>query len=608
MIQLNNLSKSFGPQTLFSDATFVVGSGEKIGLIGRNGTGKSTILKIITGEILPDSGEVKIPRNYRIGYLKQHLIFDRPTILEEVCEALPPESKFDHYKAEKILMGLGFSTKDFERAPSEFSGGWQIRINLAKCLVSESNLLLLDEPTNYLDIVGLRWLKSFLIGFSGELILITHDRLFMDSVINTTVGIHREKIKKFTGKTDHYKERIAIEEEMHEKSRINLEKKREQLENFVERFRAKASKAAQAQSKQKLLDKMEVLEELSAIRSMSFHFHYAPVEAKRVLVAHDLSFSYSGPPLFKNLSFELNRGDIIGVIGKNGKGKSTLLNLIAGELKPLTGALNFHPNHVIGHFGQTNIDRLSHKANVIEEIQSSNSALSIENIRQICGSMMFTGELAKKLISVLSGGERARVLLGKILARPSNILLLDEPTNHLDMESIDILSMQIRAFEGAVMIVTHSEELLRTLCNKLIVFHHDRAELLSMEYDEFVEKIGFGEEESVVTVSEKISLKEMKRLRAELVAVRSKELGPVKKEMDELEKRVIKAEADLKICEKDLCDPKISNDSKKIQELSKKSHELSLIIESSFERLLELSSMFDERNAYYEQELKKYEI
>lgn len=498
MIQLNNISKHFGVQVLFDDLELVIGKGERIGFVGRNGSGKSTLFKIILGEITPDSGEIKIPKGYQVGALDQHIHFSKPTVLEECCQVLSEDEQYDWWKAERILFGLGFTEEDLQKDPYSFSGGYQVRINLTKALVQNPNLLLLDEPTNYLDIVSLRWLRGFLKGFKGEVLIITHDRDFMDSVATHTIGLTRKRLRKFKGDTAKFYEQVAISDEMYEQTRVTQEKKKKELQGFVDRFGAKASKATQAQSRAKQIEKMGTLEKLSDENSLGFRFNYKECPGKVILEANDLSFSYSGDAsedLFSNLSISVGRHDRIGIIGKNGKGKSTLLNVIAGELEKRTGDIVSHPSISLGHFGQTNIERL-HIGNTIQnEISESNPDLTFSQVRKICGTIMFEGDLANKNISVLSGGEKSRVMLGKILARKSNLLLLDEPTNHLDMDSIESLTKEIGNFEGAVIVVTHSELMLKAIVNKLIIFHKGIAEFFDGTYDEFLEKIGWETEE-----------------------------------------------------------------------------------------------------------------
>ena len=495
MIKINQLSKSYFARELFTDVTFQMNAGERLGLVGRNGHGKSTLFKLILGEEDLDSGQITIPRNYRIGHLEQHLHFTQPTILAEAALGLPEEESHSIYKAEAILFGLGFAHADLEKPPREFSGGFQIRINLAKLLLSEPNLLLLDEPTNYLDITSVRWIARFLTNFNGELILISHDRDFMDSVTTHTAVIHRQKIRKFEGGTAKAYAQIILEDEIHEKTRANEDRKRAHAEAFINRFRAQASKAKMVQSRIKMLEKLPKLDELAEIESLDFEFRYAAFAAKTLLEARNVSFGYTPDNvLFRHINLTVKARDRFGVIGNNGKGKSTLLNVLSGGLTPVTGELKTHPDMKLGYFGQTNIQRLDPKLTIEQEIEHTNPALTRTQVRNICGTMMFGGDLALKKVSVLSGGEKSRTLLGKILAHPSNLLLLDEPNNHLDMESIDALIESLQNFPGAVMLVTHNEHILRALATKLVVFHRGKAEVFNSGYDEFLEKIGWEEE------------------------------------------------------------------------------------------------------------------
>jgi ATP-binding cassette, subfamily F, member 3 len=597
MIQIVNLSKSFGLQVLFENITFTLGRGERVGLVGRNGTGKSTLFKIILGDEHQDSGEILFPKNYQVGTLRQHLHFTEPTILEEGMLALKPEeAAYSQYKVEKMLVGLGFKLEDLNRAPSEFSGGYQIRLNLAKVLLSEPDCLLLDEPTNYLDIVSMRWLTKFLREFKGELVLITHDRAFMDAVTTHTMGLWRQKLVKIKGNSEKYFEQILLEEEIYEKTRVNSEKKRKDLEEFVARFKAKASKATQAQSRMKLLEKMPEMNALSLVTTLDFEFNHKECPGKVLKEIKDISFGYSDELLIKDLSFPIIKGDKIAIIGKNGKGKSTLLNLIAGELQPKSGEITSNVNLLIGHFGQTNINRLHMESTVEEEIASADPTLPLQRVKSICGVMMFSGDLAKKKIKVLSGGERARVLLGKLLARPTNLLLLDEPTNHLDQESVESLNLELQNYPGAVVIVTHSEGMLREVATSLIVFHHGKVEFLRENYDDFLRKIGWEEEtqEEAPKKSDKVSFKDIKRLRSETIIERSRELTPHKKKMELLEKEIMVKEEEQKKLEEALIELSSSGDSKKIQDNSLKLGQLKRRVDKAYDELAEVTLKHDE--------------
>lgn len=597
MIQINNLTKSYGGRVLFQDLDLKLFSGNKIGFVGRNGSGKSTLFKIILGEEPYDSGEIVIPKNYRIGTLRQHLHFTHKTVREECASVLEGDAIHDVYKVEKILFGLGFTQEDLDKDPLSFSGGYQIRMNLVKLLVTEPNLLLLDEPTNYLDIVSLRWLGAFIRAFEGEVILITHDRDFMDSVSTHTMGLRRKNVSIIKGNSVKYYAHIAQEDELYEKSKINHDKKRAELIDFIARNKARASTAVMAQSKQKELDKMGIMENLESDSDLSFSFSYSVIPAKVIMSVKDLSFGYNpNELLFQNLSFNLEKNKCLAIIGKNGKGKSTLLNTLAGVLTP-QGEIIMHPSTKIAHFGQTNIERLNMNSTIIDEIQSADNTLPNVKVRGICGTMMFSGEDGEKKISILSGGERSRVMLGKIIATPANLLFLDEPTNHLDMQSIDSLCDAVKRFEGSTVIVTHSEMLLRELADQLIVFREGGAEFFNGTYDEFLEKIGWEDDISDVSKAQKPiqqgSKKEQKQQRAEIIQERSRLINPLKKEIDFCENTIMELEEKLKISHEQLIICSNNGDSSKLMELSKSVSTDEKRIEDLFERLEIASNEFE---------------
>ena len=567
VIKINQLSKSYFARELFADVSFQMNVGERLGLVGRNGHGKTTLFRLILGQEEPDSGEITIPRNYRIGHLEQHLHFTRPTILEEAVLGLPEEESHSIYKAEAILFGLGFSQADLGNAPRKFSGGFQIRINLAKLLLSEPNLLLLDEPTNYLDITSVRWITRFLSNFRGELILISHDRDFMDRVTTHTAVIHRQKVRKFEGGTAKAYAQIILEDEIHEKTRANEERKRAHAEAFINRFRAQASKAKMVQSRIKMLERIPKLDEIADIESLDFEFRHAPFTAKTLLEARDLSFGYTPDHLlFRHMNLTINARDKFGVIGNNGKGKSTLLNVISSGLIPVTGEIKVHPDMRLGYFGQTNIQRLNPKLTIEEEIEQTNPALTRTQVRNICGTMMFGGDLALKKVAVLSGGEKSRTLLGKILAHPSNLLLLDEPNNHLDMESIDALIESLQDFPGALLIVTHNERILRALATKLIVFHRGKVDVFNSGYDEFLEKIGWEEETDGTSAQKKPTSRNNYSEKKEREKAERREKARIEK----LEALIMKSENALKQYNDQLEIEANRNNLAQINELSKK--------------------------------------
>ncbi len=493
MIRAKDLAISFSGREVFSNGNFIINRGDKVGLIGRNGSGKSTFLKLILKQLEPDEGLVEIPRGYRIGHLEQHIHFTHNTVLEEICSVLPPEREHEGWKGENILYGLGFVYEDLEKDPKNFSGGYQVKLNLAKLLLMEPQMLLLDEPTNYLDIHSIRWLKEFLHEWEGELILITHDRGFMDQVISHTLIIHRRQFKKLPGNTQGVREKIALEEEIYEKTRINEDKQRQQTQEWIDRFKSKASQASRVQSRVKMLEKKDVKEKLEFVENLEFQFSHVPYGSKDFMIeVENTSFGYNPDlRLINDLTFRVENGDKICVIGKNGKGKSTLLKLITQDLTPLRGNIKINTKTEIGYFGQMNIDRLDPNSSIYEELQKVDERLPQTRVRQVCGNMMFSSDLANKKISVLSGGEKSRVMLGKILLKGVNVLLLDEPTNHLDMESCDSLMEAIRNFEGAVIMVTHDEYFLREIANKLVIFDDNKTFTFEDSYEYFLKRVGW---------------------------------------------------------------------------------------------------------------------
>jgi ATP-binding cassette subfamily F protein 3 len=611
MISIENLSKSFGKQVLFDRISFKVNAKERVGLVGRNGHGKTTMLQMITGDAQPDEGKIVIPKNYRVGYVKQQLEFTEKTILQEGMKGLPETEKGSHWKVEKILAGLGFSQKDMERSPMEFSGGFQVRLNLAKVLVSEPNLLLLDEPTNYLDITSIRWVIRFLIAWPGELILITHDRGFMDQVVTHIVGIHRLRARKIQGTTEKYYDQIAQEEEIHEKTRLNEERKRKEVELFISRFRAKARLANLVQSRIKNLEKMGKREKLEKIRDLDFSFRSCPFPGKYVMNVQELSFSYdSADPLIQNLEISISAGERVCVIGKNGRGKTTLLRLLSGEQSPQRGSVSYHPGVVKGYFEQTNTRNLVESRTVVEEVLYASEDTDLQMARNICGAMLFEGDAALKKISVLSGGEKSRVMLGKLLATPVNLLLLDEPSNHLDMESCDALLASLDNFDGTVVMVTHNEMFLHALADKLIVFQKGAVDVFEGGYDRFLEKVGWEEEtdrspkDRPETGDDKITRKALRKRRSEIIQERSRILKPLERRVAIIERRIEDAEKNLVGLNDEMVIAARSGDGDRIKFLSKTLKDCQQIIDDGFEQLESLFVDIDSENARFEKILE----
>ena len=590
-------------------------------MVGRNGYGKTTLFQLITGQIEPDSGKISIPDGYKIGYLEQVISFSRSSVLEEACTGLSEEEINDKWKAEKILFGLGFTESDMEKPPGVFSGGYQVRLNLAKVLIAEPDLLLLDEPTNYLDVVSIRWLSRFLRAWRSELMLITHDRSFMDGVTTHTMAIHRKKIKKIEGGTDKLYAQILKEEEIYEKTRINDEKKRKEVERFIERFRAKNTLASMVQSRVKFLSKHQRLEKLDKIQTLDFSFNHSPFPATVMMRIKNLRFAYDGgPELLSGFSLEVRKHDRICVMGQNGKGKSTLLRLLARELTPAGGTITTHSKLDVGYFAQTNLSSLNPDNTVTEEIAAAGKGCLPQEARNIAAAMMFEGDHALKKVSVLSGGEKSRLMLGKILVMPCNLLLLDEPTNHLDMDSCDSLLAAIDAFDGAVVIVTHNEMFLQSLATRFIVFDRGKIIEYARSYKDFLEEVGWEMDENLrrkeetdaagtardeSAVPPSLDKKSLRQARAAILQEKSKVVGPLDKKVKKLESAIEALEKDAAETMEKLHQSSIAGDGPAIAEYSRKNEALKDQIDALFEALETATTAYEKAAKEFDDRLRE---
>lgn len=586
MIQADNLSISYHGTPLFTNAQFTLQPGERCGLVGRNGSGKTTLFRLLVQEESPDTGVITIRKHYRIGMLRQHIHFTEDTVLDQAALGLPNHEKDHLYKAKAILSGLGFQETDFSRPPSDFSGGFHLRLHLAQLLIAEPDCLLLDEPTNYLDILSIRYLTRFLKSWKGECILISHDRDFMDDVCTHTMGIHRNKIYKLPCDTLGFYQYLAEEEEIYERTRMNQEKKRAHDQKFIDRFGAKASKASQAQARVKKLAKLPVLKELQDVRELDFAFQYAEFPGRNMLCCENISFSYdkeADTPLIHPLTLALERGQRLAIIGKNGRGKSTLLRLLAQDLAPDTGTLTLSERTRIGYFGQTHINRLHPKHTVEEEIACANPTLTRTAVKGICGLMMFSGAISEKQTSMLSGGEKARVLLGKIIATPCNLLLLDEPTHHLDMQSVEALIDAIESFQGSVILVTHNEGILeRILFDKILICGEGKQELFVGTYLDFLEKKGWDEERAVKAAKPKGADKQQ---RTGLLTERAKAIKPFDEAIAQSEQEITRLEKDLALQQKAYAAHAAQGASNSLQESAKQLHLTQQKLDQLYEHL-----------------------
>jgi len=583
MLTISGLTKFYGHQTLFSDVDLNIAPKEKIGLIGRNGTGKTTFLKIMLGEESAQEGKIEMPNGYRVKSLEQNLNFSEKTVLTQVCSALPKSSLNEDWKAKSILMGLGFDTYDFDRPPKEFSSGFQVRIRLAEALVSESDLLLLDEPTNYLDILSLRWLENFLKSWKGAFILVTHDQHFMDLVVSHTIAIHRGHMRKMAGGPLKLMAHIKKDEEIYAKTRKNQEKKREKQDDFIRKFRAGARSAGLVQSRIKSMAKQEIKHKLDNIATIKFHFKSIPCKSDSVVQATDVSFSYEeDKPLIQNFSLTTFPGDRIAIIGRNGKGKSTLLRLLHQTLKPDSGKVRMPPTLAVSYFGVDAIKELRSEKTILEELIALPDT-SEQEVRNLCGALLFKGDDVKKRIKNISGGEKSRVCLGKALLYPSQLLMLDEPTNHLDMESVQALTQAIDKYEGTVIFVTHNEAMLSQLATRLVLFDNNEIRVLNYGYDKFLAKGGWSEEDESAFKASKPASDQKKRYLDEKEGRRQERLA--KKQLQNLEKEIEKLERKKKDLSQALNAACLEKDVEAIKDHGIKLKSLEDLIDSKYEEM-----------------------
>lgn len=598
MLHLHSISKSYGTNPLFSEVSFTVGEKEKVGIMGRNGYGKSTFFRLLTGDELVDDGRIEIPEKYTIRTLEQHLRFEHDTLLKQVSSSLPLPEQGEDWRAKALLMGLGFAEKDFERSPFEFSSGYQIRIRLAQALVSSCDLLLLDEPTNYLDIVSLRWLKGFLQTWDSSFLLITHDIGFMESVVTHSAVIHRGKMRKMKGSPEKLLSQIEKDEEVYEKTRVMQEKKQAKTEHFIKNFRAGARSAGLVQSRIKMLEKQETREQLAKLPQIHFNFPAIPFSGDHLLRAWNISFGYTEEELLiEKLCIEINAGDRVAIIGRNGKGKSTLLRVLSEKLKPVSGHLKKYHTLTCGYFGQEQEGMEWHDETVLSELISAGKITETQ-ARNTAASLLFTGNDVRKPIKALSGGEKARVRLGKLMLQKNHLLLLDEPSNHLDIESVQRLIDALDDFEGAMAIVSHDERLLSRIATKLVIFDLDGISVFHGGYDEFLEKGGWGDDDekkggSTKKIEEsdaKVQFLEKKQRQKRLRIVQKKQLD-LEKENEALDEKREKLSFSMHKAIRASDSPQVAKIGKELKDIDVQQEKNLSEIESLFEEEIELEEM-----------------
>lgn len=614
MIDLQNISLQFGGNYLFKNISYKINAGDKISLVGANGTGKSSLLKIIYGLLPPEHGVVAKQKRISLGYLPQENILHKgKTLLEEASSALT-DIKFlqqkeheitslladpnlneeeqndlvnqlgevhhkleelDSYTAnsrtEKILTGLGFEESDFLRMTDELSGGWQMRIALAKILISQNDVLLMDEPTNHLDLDSLEWLISFLKSYKGALLLVSHDKHFVNEVTNKTLEIFLGKITSFNGKYDAYLNYAEERKGMLEQQYLLQQKKIKETENFIERFRYKATKAKQVQSRIKQLEKVELIELPDAKDDITIRFPEPPQSGRINIELKQLCKSYGEKKIFQNLDFTIERREKIAFVGPNGAGKTTLAKIIADKISFESGERIIGHNTSIAYYAQDVADVLDPNLDILETVEGIAEGKTIGQLRSLLGCFLFSGDDVFKKIGVLSGGEKSRVALTKILLTKANLLILDEPTNHLDISSKQVLQQALTAFNGSLILVSHDVDFLRPIVNKVIEIKRNSFKIFLDGIDYYLSK----REESLKNEEQKpasktdsptLTRKDLKRIEAEIRQKKFLETKDLLKEIDNLEKEIETLENDEKKFEADLIDEKIYSNVQRLKQ------------------------------------------
>lgn len=627
MLSVNNLDIRFGEKYLFKNVSVQVHQGNRIGLVGVNGAGKSTLLKVMAGIASTDDGVVSCSKYFSIGYLAQESaeLFSKRSLYAEAetafaplltlqkeadrlhreMETGDPESEtfqqllLDHGeiqhqldgsdiysisgKIEKVLLGLGFKRDDLEKPVDSFSGGWQMRLKLAKMLLESPSLLLLDEPTNHLDIVSLTWVEQFLKNYSGAMIIISHDRTFLDKTTERIWELSFGKIDVYKGNYSYYTkekiERRAIEKGAYE----NQQAKIKQTMRFVDKFRAKATKAKQVQSRVKQLEKMEIIELSDDESQIKFRFPPAPASGRDVLKVEGLDKSYEELKVFSGVEVLLNRGDKVAVVGVNGAGKSTFLKIVAGEIEADAGDITFGSNVKMSYFGQHQAQELSPQFSVLETMSFAGEDMTITQIRSLLGAFLFRGEEVDKKVAVLSGGEKSRLALAKMIAVPANCMLLDEPTNHLDMSSQDVLMEAMAQYDGTIVVVSHNRFFLDSFVNKVLEVRDGKITMFEGNISEYLRKADELEAQVQPAKAEKATKngnqtsvdssdnrKEKKRQEALKRQERSRRAGPWLKQLTKAEKEVEELEQKKEELEEKMADPALYSDTKSWTDTSQK--------------------------------------
>jgi ATP-binding cassette subfamily F protein 3 len=593
MITLNHIQKQYGSKILLKDCSLQIGARDRVGLIGPNGSGKTTLFRMILGEESIDDGEILIAKGVKIGYLPQEVISfkgnvvldevlrsltnitslqDKMKVLEDELSSLENPKKQERLakeygklqeryallggygleaEAKRILQGLGFKERDFNRLTNELSGGWLMRIALAKILLQSPDLLLLDEPTNHLDLASLIWLEEFLINYPGAMVIVSHDRVFLNHLIDWIAEIEAQRIDLYYGDYDHYIEEKEARGQILEATFKTQQRKIEQTERFIERFRAKNTKSSQVQSRIKMLEKIERIELPAGKKEIQFHFRAPKRSGHKVVEVKNLHKSYGDTVVYQGIDLTLYRGDKAALVGPNGAGKSTLLKILAGVLDFEQGEVILGKDVTRAYFAQHQFDILRQDNTVFEELLSIATDESQTELRTLLGTFLFTGDEIEKKVSVLSGGEKSRLVLAKMLLKPANFLLFDEPTSHLDISSRNVLEMALKQFQGTLCLITHDRHLINRIANKITEIDQGIPHLYPGNYDYYlykkqqIQKEGDQKEvgaihESPVPIKKKSPYKAKEERRK-----RSQEMDQFRRQRSGLEKRIQGVEKNL---------------------------------------------------------------
>ena len=628
LIGLQNVTFEFGARAIITDATWHIQPGERIGLIGYNGTGKSTILKLLVGQYTPSKGTVEKGKDTTIGYLHQDLLsfdtsetitevalgaFERVRALEKEVEKLGIELEANpedndllikytdalheidvldgyniNHKAEEVLHGLGFTTTDLSRPYKEFSGGWRMRVLLAKMILQAPDVLLLDEPTNHLDLPSIEWLEKYLIHYKGSVVIVSHDKFFLNKMVNKIVEVYQQQLNFYTGDYEYYEVEKVQRIEIQQRAFENQQDYIRQQERFIERFKAKASKAAQAQSIQKRLDKLEVIEDVQLERpNIKINFAVDKTPGKVLVDLKGITKQYPTLTILENAFAEIERGDKIALIGANGKGKSTLLRIVAG-MESFEGERVWGHNVDESFYAQHQLESLNLNNTILQEVQECGTKKTDLELRALLGCFLFGGDDVDKRIKILSGGEKARVALTKTIISKANFLMLDEPTNHLDMATVELLAEALTKYDGSIILVSHDRYFISKTANKIWEIEDEKIIEFKGDYNEWVE---WKERMAKQKQNQPESAKQKPEPVKAAAPVEVKPTGPIDKDLQKQIQKLQKAIAQLEqnietlnkekaVIETEMADPAIYADPNKLKQIEKAYHDKNALIRS----------------------------